>query len=152
MFFKTSASATQFQNALPALASSKNHKTSFLIPIFLSKLVFVSLNGFFLVFLLLPRRLTFMYINYKCFYYKPTIKVFGKNIHTFLTLIQLHTYFCTYQVCTALHMYKDQQILPKLYCTMYVFFQKVVIKRGFFLQLTYITFNLVLHYYFFKYL
>ena len=47
MFFKTSASATQFQNALPALASSKNHKTSFLIPIFLSKLVFVSLNGFF---------------------------------------------------------------------------------------------------------
>ena len=49
-------------------------------------------------------------------------------------------------------MYKDQQILPKLYCTMYVFFQKVVIKRGFFLQLTYITFNLVLHYHVFKYL
>ena len=39
-------------------------------------------------------------------------------------------------------MYKDQQILPKLYCTMYVFFQQVVIKRGFFLHLTYITFNL----------
>ena len=51
-------------------------------------------------------------------------------------------------------MYKDQQILPKLYCTMYVFFQQVVIKLGFFLHLTYITFNLrgVLHYYVFKYL
>lgn len=94
MFFKTSASATQFQNALPALASSKNHKTSFLIPIFLSKLVFVSLNGFFSCIPAAAASPHFYVHKLQVFLRQAHHKSFWEK-YSHISDIDTTTYFCT---------------------------------------------------------